>query len=153
MYVAAWKERERVCVRKNVWNNNEMFHILSNAVNMNLYRPIILSPNFCQKKKKKKKRGRGALFSKEKGCYVLVIQEFISFTCQLIYISLILETKKVECPRNPWLVQDWRGQPVVINMPSIFQDQMTNTSLLVYQFQVLIVFLQSLPTTTVNNLP
>ena len=54
-----------------------------------------------EKKKKKKKKERRASFSKEKGCYVLVMQEFISLTCQLIYISLILETKKVECPSNP----------------------------------------------------
>ena len=39
-------------MRKNVWNNNDMFQFsqLSNALNMNLFRPIILSPNFCQKK-------------------------------------------------------------------------------------------------------
>ena len=47
----------------------------------------------------------------------------------------------------------FRGQPVVINLPSIFQDQMTNTSLLVYQFQVLFVFLQSLRTTGGGSLP
>ena len=57
--------------------------------------------NYIWKKKRRKKKHGGVSFSKEKGCYVLVMQEFISLTCQLIYISLILETKKVECPSNP----------------------------------------------------
>ena len=45
-----------------------------NAVNINLFRPNIVS-------KMLSKKGRGALFSKQRGCYVLVIQEFISLTC------------------------------------------------------------------------
>ena len=67
MYVAAWKERKSV--RKNVWNNNEMFHIWVMQLTWIVSPYYIVSKIFV--KKKKKKKGRGALFSKEGGCYVV----------------------------------------------------------------------------------
>ena len=63
-------EGERECVRTNVWNNNEMFHIWVMQLTWICIALLYCLQIFVQKKKKKKE-GRGASFSKEKGCYVV----------------------------------------------------------------------------------
>ena len=107
MYVAAWKERKSV--RKNVWNNNEMFHIWVMQLTWNCFALLYCLQDFCPKKKKKKKkkrRERSFIFQR-KGmlCIGYARVNFIHMSTDL-YISLILDTKKVECPSNPWLVSE-----------------------------------------------
>ena len=70
--------------------------------------------------KKKKKRGRGALFSKEKGCYVLVTQEFISFHMSTdLYLTNTrnkeswMSEQPMTCPRG----QPTCGHKYAINLP------------------------------------
>ena len=50
MYVAAWKERESV--RKNVWNNNDMFHIWVMHLTWICFALLYCLQIFVQKKKK-----------------------------------------------------------------------------------------------------
>ena len=70
-----------------------------------------------KKRKKKEKKSGEPHFPKKRDVMYWLNQEFISLIYQLIYISLILETKKVECPSNPWLVQ--KGPTCgAINLPA-----------------------------------
>ena len=90
---------------------------MSNALNMNLFRPIILSPNFCQKKKK----GERSFIFQRKGmlCIGYSRVHFIHMSTDLYLTNTRnkeswMSEKPMTCPR---LKRPTCGHKYAINLP------------------------------------